>query len=292
MTAGLDEAIAAAAAGGDVVGAVRPGELDELSLAFEHWMALEHVPANTARTRMRTLRSVGCAGTVGPEGLEAWWYARADLVSAATRANDLANLRTFYRWAARFGHRADDPTLRLSQPSVDAGTPHPMSRHDLDLLLDYCKRDAVLRRAIALGAYAGLRVAEAAAVMWPNVDLELRRIRVVSGKGNKSRLVPTSPLLVDELLPNTGGNVVTGTLQVYSADTLRRRVNRAIVAAGCAEGATFHWLRHRYGTLAYQATGDLLAVGRVMGHASPVTTAIYAEANDEVADRIAIAVSR
>jgi site-specific recombinase XerD len=291
VTAGVDDAIAAAAAG-ELLEVVRPGEVDELSREFEAWMAREKVPANTARTRMRTLRAVGCAGSVGTEGLEAWWYARAETVSAATRANDLANLRTFYRWAARFGHRADDPTIRLSQPSVDAGTPHPLSRHDLDKLLAYCADDPSLRRAIALGAYAGVRVAEAAALMWPNVDLELRRIRVVAGKGNKSRLVPMSPLLVDELLPDTRGNVVTGSLHVYSADTLRRRVNRAIVAAGCAEGATFHWLRHRYGTLAYQATGDLLAVGRVMGHASPVTTAIYAQANDEVADRIAIAVAR
>lgn len=267
-------------------------ELDALSVEFEAWMDRERIPANTARTRMRTLRAVGCAGTVDDEVLEAWWYARADLVSASTRANDLANLRTFYKWAARFGHRGDDPTLRLERPSVDAGTPHPISRHDLDLVLAHVRDDPPLRRAIALGAYGGLRVAEAAAVMWPNVDLELRRLRVVRGKGNKSRLVPMSPLLIDELLPNTAGNVVTGTLHVYSADTLRRRVNRAIAAAGAVDGCTFHHLRHRYGTLAYQATGDLLAVGRVMGHASPVTTAIYAQANDEVADRIAAAVCK
>ena len=49
---------------------------------------------------------------------------------------------------------------------------------------------------------------------------------------------------------------------------------------------TFHALRHRYGTLAYQATRDLVAVGRQMGHSSPVTTAIYAAASDDVADEI------
>ena len=56
--------------------------------------------------------------------------------------------------------------------------------------------------------------------------------------------------------------------------------------------ATFHQLRHRYGTLAYQATRDLVAVGRQMGHSSPVTTAIYAAASDDVADAIAEAVAR
>jgi len=44
--------------------------------------------------------------------------------------------------------------------------------------------------------------------------------------------------------------------------------------------------------LAYQATRDLVAVGRQMGHTSPVTTAIYAAASDDVADEIAEAVAR
>jgi site-specific recombinase XerC len=40
-----------------------------------------------------------------------------------------------------------------------------------------------------------------------------------------------------------------------------------------------------------KATGDVLAVSRLMGHANLNTTAIYAGANDEVAARIADAVS-
>ena len=67
-------------------------------------------------------------------------------------------------------------------------------------------------------------------------------------------------------------------------------MNRAIHRLGVE--ATFHSLRHRYGTLAYQATRDLVAVGRQMGHSSPVTTAIYAAAADDVADEIAAAVAR
>jgi integrase len=59
-----------------------------------------------------------------------------------------------------------------------------------------------------------------------------------------------------------------------------------------APGVTFHRLRHRFGVMAYQATGDLLGVGLALGHSSPVSTAIYAQASSEVADRIAEAVVR
>ena len=149
-----------------------------------------------------------------------------------------------------------------------------------------CIRD----RAVALGAYAGLRVSEVAALRWEDVDVEARRARVLHGKGGKPRIVALGSVLIDHLLPDTGGNVVTGTNEAMSAATLQRRVNRAMRRAGVSD--TFHGLRHRYGTLAYQATRDLVAVGRQMGHTSPVTTAIYAAASDDVADEIAEAVAR
>lgn len=260
--------------------------MDILTLAHIQHLKDERKPPNTVAGRTRTLGLVGTAGTITREELEAWWLTRADL-SPATRSNDLSHLRAFYKWCQRWEHRDDDPTLRIDAPKVPNGLPRPISRADLRTLLDTLPDD--LRRAVCLGAYAGLRVSEAGALMWPEVDVESRRARVL-GKGGKWRLVALGPVLIDEILPDTRGNVVTGGSEVYTAARLERRINRAIKAAGV--DATFHQLRHRYGTLAYQATGDLIAVGRQMGHSSPVTTAIYAAASDEVADKIATAVTR
>jgi len=256
----------------------------------DDWIAhltQERRPANTVATARRVMRSLPNASDATREDVEAWWASRAHL-SPATRSNDLANLRAFYKWCRRWEHRDDDPTTRIDAPKVDKGLPRPLSRADLHRLLAVLPDD--LRRAVALGAYAGLRVSEVAALHWHDVDLEARRARILHGKGNKSRLVALGAVLIDQLLPDTGGNVVTGTPKAYTAATLQRRINRAIHRAGI--DATFHQLRHRYGTLAYQATRDLVAVGRQMGHSSPVTTAIYAAASDDVADAIAEAVAR
>lgn len=263
--------------------------MDELSRAWLDYLTAEHVSRNTIAARARVLRSVGSAGTATREEVEAWWATRRDL-SPATRSNDLANLRSFYRWCDTWEHRGieDDPTRRLEAPKVDKGLPRPVSRADLRLLLDNLPDD--LRRAVALGAYAGLRVSEVAALHWHEVDVEARRARILGTKGTTSRLVALGAALIDQILPDTGGNVVTGTAKAYSAAALQRRVNRAMKRAGV--DGTFHQLRHRYGTLAYQATRDIVAVGRQMGHASPVTTAIYAAASDDVADQIAEAVTR
>lgn len=258
---------------------------DPLTEVYRVHMETERTPPNTIKARLRTLRSVGDAGTATREGIEEWWRNRAGL-SPATRSNDLANLRGFYRWAQVWEHRTDDPTARLTGPKVPNGVPKPISRADLHKLLDALPTD--LRRAVCLGAYAGLRVSEAAALDWADVDLERRRARV-TGKGQKTRSVALAPLLIDSLLPDTGGNVVTGGPPMSGA-TLQRRVNRAIRAAGV--DATFHKLRHRYGTIGYQATRDIVALANQMGHSSIVTTSVYAAAADDTADEIAAAVVR
>ena len=259
---------------------------DPLALAWIEHQEREHVPPNTVLRRTATLRSIGNAGEATRDEIEAWWATRRDH-AAATRSNDLACLRSFYRWCARWEHREDDPTRRIDAPKVPRGLPRPMSRADLTRLLPTLPDD--LRRAVCLGAYGGLRVSEAAALTWHDVDLETRRVRVL-GKGGKTRLVGMSPLLLDELLPDTGGNVVTAGGAPYSAAALQRRVNRAIRAAGVE--CTYHQLRHRFGTVALAATGNLLAVSRAMGHASPATTAIYAATSDADLDVIADAVTR
>jgi integrase len=261
---------------------------DPLSIAWIQWCHNEHIPANTVARRLATLRSLPGSGTATREDVEAWWTARTGH-APASRANDLANLRSFYKWCRRWEHRpaGDDPTLRIDPPKVPKGLPRPMSKADLNRLLAVLPPD--LCRAVCLGAYGGLRVSEAASQDWADIDLELHRIRVL-GKGDKTRLVGISVLLLDALLPNTGGNVVAAGGRPSSAGVLQRRVNRAIAEAGVH--ATFHQLRHRFGTMAVANGANLLAVSRAMGHASVTTTAIYVETSDAELDVIAAAVTR
>ena len=242
---------------------------------------------NTITTYQRTLRTITFdLLNATYDDVADWTHSRAHL-AVATRNNEIAALRSFYRWALAFDHLTRDPTARTYAPKVPRGLPRPISRADLRRVLETLPDD--LRRAVCLGAYGGLRVSEAAALTWHDVDLENRRVRVL-GKGGKTRLVGLSPLLLDELLPDTGGNVVAAGGAPYSAAALQRKVNRAIRAAGV--DCTYHQLRHRFGTVALAATGNLLAVSRAMGHASPATTAIYAATSDADLDVIADAVTR
>lgn len=263
--------------------------MSQLPEQFLAYLASDrHYSPNTIATYRRTYRSFPAMADATHLDAEEWWQSRVDK-SAATRRNELAAVRAYYAWARRWGHRppTDDPTYRLDPPKQGQRLPRPMGRDDFHRIRDVTDGD--VRRAICLGGYAGLRVAEAAALDWADIDTELRRI-IVRGKGDKERLVGLSPVLLDSLLPVTGGNVVTAGGTPYTANALQQKVNAAIRNAGV--DATFHKLRSRYATVALGATGNLLSVSRALGHASPATTAIYAATSDADLDVIADAVAK
>jgi integrase len=266
---------------------------DPLAQAFLSWCEHDRSEsAHTLRRRRAVLRSLIATGahpsTATVDQVEAWWLTRTHLEDG-TRSNDLVLLRGFYRWASLFEHRLDDPTRRLQRPHAQQGAPKPVNGPDFQRILAGVADDAPARRAVLLCTWGGLRRAEAAGLDWPDIDPDTRVARVV-GKGRKVRHVPFAQRLIDELLPDNGGNVITGTDVRWTADWVGRRTNRAIRAAGV--DATMHKLRHRYGSIAYQRTKDPKALAELMGHASVDTTMrFYAAAADDAALAIADAVT-
>jgi site-specific recombinase XerD len=248
--------------------------------------------ANTIATYARTLRTLTVnPATATPEDIEAWWRTRANNADGeprphSARNNELSALRGFYHWAARFGHRTDDPTIRLDLLRQQKRISRFIGNDDLRTLLDGLPPD--LRRAVALGAYGGLRVSEAATLDWRDIDQDTRRM-IVRGKGDKERSVGLPFVLLDVILPNKGGNVVTGG-EPYATNYLQTKVNAAIRSAGV--DATFHKLRHRFGFKAAEAGVAPTSIARAMGHESLTTTMGYIAAMDSDLDLIADAVSR
>lgn len=216
--------------------------------------------------------------------IEAWWSTRLDM-APATRANELACLRSFYRWCTRFDVRPDDPTRRLDAPKIPNRVPRMVGRSDLEKLLGEWTVDHLdMRRAVALGGFAGLRVSECATLDWSDIDEEARRI-FVTGKGRKQRPVPLSPVLLDYLLPNTGGNVVTAGGDPYTPATLQRKINRLFER--CGMDRRFHDLRKRGASIALSKGANPAAVRVMFGWSSMETVSHYAVVGDDELDRIA-----
>ena len=151
-------------------------------------------------------------------------------------------------------------------------------------------------RAVAIMAtllYAGLRRGELLRLMFLDVDLKSRTIRVNRGKGRgggKDRVVPIAPELHTHLTryliernrrnyvgPGFFSSMDSG--QGISLSTFRRIVNTVRRASGIP--FSVHSLRHSFVTLLL-ANGVPIHVARdLAGHSSIVTTAGYLRVFDE-----------
>lgn len=203
------------------------------------------------------------------------WWAGRQRMQPQTRATELANVRGFYQWAIFEGIRDDDPTARLQRPRLRRGLPRPISERDLAFAL--IRPPERIAAWLYLGAYAGLRVGEMAALRGEHiVDIEDGRgILVVDGKSIEQRIVPMHPFVEQALPPIRRG-------WMFPANTDIGRVKAWTVSHKIASylhdldiEATGHSLRHRFLTQLYQQTHDLRMCQDVAGHASPDTTARY-----------------
>lgn len=216
--------------------------------------------------------------------IQAWWESRYSM-SPATRQNELACLRSFYKWCMKFDLRDTDPTRRLDYPAIPNQIPRPIPKSETERILGKMTADnLIIRRAVALGVYGGLRVSEAAALDWANIDMESRRM-YIRGKGAKERVNAIGATLQDLIMPNTGGNVVTAGGQRISGPVLQRKINRFLQANGIDN--TFHDLRKRGATMAMARVKNPQAVAQYFGWSSLQTATKYAIVGDEVLDEIA-----
>lgn len=143
-------------------------------------------------------------------------------------------------------------------------------------------------RAIVLAmVFGGLRAHEVRSLRLADVDMALRRLRVV-GKGGRERIVPVEEAFFSECAAYISTERPHGCTTPECFVVLRgptrglslteaglRKVFRTHRTRSGATRVRPHRLRHTYGTELASAGIDLLVLRELMGHASPETTARY-----------------
>lgn len=223
-------------------------------------------------------------------------YYLGDLKSAGLSASSirvyLVHLKVFYRYAVQKSWLGHDPADPLLPPKVMASLPDTVNVTMLQQLFDSIDTGTSLGardKAILEVFYSsGLRLSELAQARMEHLDLDDRMLRV-TGKGNKTRLVPIgmeAKSAIEFYLQNTRPKlVVAGKTSSHvflsvrggalSSERLRAIVKERARQAGIEQNMYPHLLRHSFATHLLQNGADLRIIQELLGHADIATTQIY-----------------
>lgn len=211
-------------------------------------------------------------------------------LSRKSIARVIASTRSLFRFLQRSDVLPRNPAAALRSPKARRELPEPLTRSEVETLLDSVQGTDLLalRNAAILETLysAGLRVSELVGLDLSELDLEGGVVRVL-GKGGKERLAFLGHRAVQAV------TLYLGRRQAEQADArspavflnrrggrfsvrgVQRIVERQLAEAGLHGRGTPHTLRHSFATHLLDAGADLRAVQELLGHADVSTTQIY-----------------
>ena len=203
----------------------------------------------------------------------------------------LAALRRLFRYLLRQKKIKIDPTLEIQSPKIPKSLPKSLSEEDVELLLAApdVETNAGLRdKAMLELLYAcGLRVSELVNILLTELSMTEGVIRV-TGKGNKTRLVPMGEEAVDwikKYIDESRNNILKQRVSKYLFITIRGSamtrqafwylIKRYSIIANIKKPMSPHIMRHAFATHLLNHGADLRVVQMLLGHSDISTTQIY-----------------
>lgn len=209
---------------------------------------------------------------------------RRDLAPASLAAL-VSSWRSLFRWLAREGIVAINPTLGLRTPKLRRKLPQVLDADEMSALVEVPADtpDAIRDRALLELLYSsGLRVSELVSLHWRDLDAVEGLLRV-TGKGGKTRIVPVGSKALAALaaLRDDVGAIADAPMfrgrggRPMSTNAVRASLKRRANEQGIWKRVYPHLLRHSCASHLLESSGDLRAVQELLGHADIGTTQIY-----------------
>ena len=203
----------------------------------------------------------------------------------------LSGVRTFYHYLLVDGYVDDDPTELLESPRIGEHLPEVLTLEEVDRLqqaIDLSKWEGQRNKAIIEVLYScGLRVSELVTLKLSDHYLDEQFLRV-TGKGQKTRLVPISPVAIKQLqlwfFDRNAMNIKPGEEDYVFLNRRGAHLTRTMILimikrlgqeAGIAKTISPHTLRHSFATSLLEGGADLRSIQAMLGHESIGTTEIY-----------------
>jgi integrase/recombinase XerC len=225
---------------------------------------------------------------------------------------DLSAIKSFYKFIHQTTGLHNPALATVRGPKLPPRLPRPLAATDTDKICTGAAntdtqsdwenaRDTAL---VTLIYGTGLRVTEALSLNWE--DLPIKNSLVITGKGNKQRMVPvldtvtkavtayTKELNKDKTAkaypvtwnPHTNDNRTAPLFYSRTGKAFTPRMAQKLMARlrdklGLPPSATPHALRHSFATHLLAAGGDLRAIQELLGHSSLAATQRYTAVDAE-----------
>ena len=219
-------------------------------------------------------------------------YEIAKEMNPRTQSRLISGLRSFFDYLIFENYLNSNPLERIEAPKIGRKLPDTLSVNEIDLIvsvIDLSESNGERNRAIIETLYScGLRVSELTNLKISDLFFEEGFIKV-TGKGDKQRFIPISPLTQKYI--NLYKDQVRVAMKIEAAfnDTLflnrrGKQLTRAMIftivktlgeKAEIQKNISPHTFRHSFATHLLENGADLRAIQMMLGHESITTTEIY-----------------
>jgi integrase/recombinase XerC len=226
------------------------------------------------------------------------WLAtmKDDKQSARTVNRKLSSLNSLYKYLLRLGKVKKNPVRQLHSQKLPERLPAYLKEQETLHLLEAVDFDegfkgATDRMICTLLYQTGMRRSELLNMKEQDIEWALKQVRIL-GKGNKERLVPLGPHLLQEIKDyiqekrKLEGNespyllVLDNGKQLY-AGYVYRVVKKHLGMVTSLSKKSPHVLRHTFATQLLNNGANIQAIKDLLGHSSLAATQVYTHNNIE-----------
>lgn len=217
-------------------------------------------------------------------------------IDKSSLARELSTLKNFFKWLARYDILRNPALSVIRTPRRAKVLPKALEVNDTFNVIDEAQNLAsnswqgLRDTAIFTLLYGcGLRISEALSL---NVgDIGNNDFLRVKGKGNKERIVPLLPVVVENInkylaecpyQPKQGEPLFLGARgDRLVPRIIQRQMQKIRAYLGLPDNLTPHALRHSFATHLLAEGTDLRSIQELLGHASLTTTQRYTDVQIE-----------
>ncbi len=221
------------------------------------------------------------------------WLAegKAEGLSARTLNRKISAFKSYFKYLVRQGLLSASPMSSILSPKISKRLPVFLKEEEALNLLKTLEtasedeRSLHARTILALFYSTGMRLSELIGLRSEQIDYGRATLKVL-GKGNKERVLPLSPFLLESLqryeqwkkqyVDQPGPTfLVTEKGKPLYPRYVWKLVNEYLGGATTLDKKSPHVLRHSFATHLMNQGADLNAVKELLGHSSLAATQVY-----------------